>query len=385
MSDIVLRGMTWDHRRAIDPLVSTMPGFRARRSDVDIFWTARPLHGFEFDPVQELAQQFDLIVLDHPFVGDIAATGCLEPLDLLIDAETAASFVGRSLESYRYDGRTWALPIDAACQVAVARPDLISSIGLGVPQTWDEMFELGSAARRHGQWLAVGLKGVHSLMTFFTLCANIGAPCGMSPGEDLFDVATAQAALNALRRLVSYCPPQVVDWNSIALHDALLARNDLVFCPAVYCYATYAEADMPKPLRFHDLPGVAMVSSAGSTIGGTGVGISARSRYREESMDYIRYIAEIATQKNFAAHHGQPARIEAWLDPSIDDRFGGCYSSTLKTMQSTWIRPRYPGYLAFQAAAGQLIELHLRGAVREPELLDKLLRLWNTAQHIVGP
>jgi multiple sugar transport system substrate-binding protein len=63
MSDIVLRGMTWDHRRAIDPLVSTMPGFRARRSDVDIFWTARPLHGFEFDPVQELAQQFDLIVL----------------------------------------------------------------------------------------------------------------------------------------------------------------------------------------------------------------------------------------------------------------------------------------------------------------------------------
>ena len=85
MSDIVLRGMTWDHRRAIDPLVSTMPGFRARRSDVDIFWTARPLHGFEFDPVQELAQQFDLIVLDHPFVGDIAATGCLEPLDLLID------------------------------------------------------------------------------------------------------------------------------------------------------------------------------------------------------------------------------------------------------------------------------------------------------------
>ena len=95
---------------------------------MDIFWTARPLHGFEFDPVQEFAQQFDLIVLDHPFVGDIAATGCLEPLDLLIDAETAASFVGRSLESYRYDGRTWALPIDAACQVAVARPDMISSI-----------------------------------------------------------------------------------------------------------------------------------------------------------------------------------------------------------------------------------------------------------------
>jgi multiple sugar transport system substrate-binding protein len=378
MSDIVLRGMTWDHRRAIDPLVSTLPGFRARRSDVDIVWTARPLHGFEFDPVQELAQQFDLIVLDHPFVGDIAATGCLEPLDLLIDAETAASFVGPSLESYRHERRTWAMPIDAACQVAVARPDLISSIGLGVPQTWDEMFELGSAARRHGQWLAIGLKGVHSLMTFFTLCANIGSPCGATPGENLFDMATAQAALAALRRLASYCPPQVFDWNSIALHDAMLTRDDLVYCPAVYCYATYAEADMPKPLRFHDLPGVKMVSSAGSTIGGTGVGISCRSRHIKECLEYIRYIAEVETQKNFAAHHGQPARVEAWFDPFIDDRFGGCYSNTLKTMQSAWIRPRYSGYLAFQAVAGKLIELHLRGALQERELLDELRRLWKT-------
>jgi multiple sugar transport system substrate-binding protein len=379
MSDIVLRGLTWDHRRAIDPLVSTMPEFRAGRSGVDIVWSARPLHAFEFAPVQELAQQFDLIVLDHPFVGDIAATSCLIPLDVLIDAETAALFVGPSLESYRYGGSTWALPIDAACQVAVARPDLVAALGKRVPETWDEMFELGNAARRHGQWLAIGLKGVHSLMTFFSLCANIGAPCGTSPGENLFEQATARTALAALRRLASYCPPQAFDWNSIALHDAMLARNDLVYCPAVYCYATYAEADMPQPLRFHDLPGVEMVSSAGSTIGGTGMGISARSRHIGECLEYIRYIAEVEIQKNFAAHHGQPARVEAWLDPFIDDRFGGCYSSTLKTMQSAWIRPRYSGYLAFQAAAGTLIELHLRGALQERELLDELLKLWNTA------
>ena len=47
MSGAVLRGITWDHRRALDPLVSTMPGFRARRPSVDISWTARPLHALE--------------------------------------------------------------------------------------------------------------------------------------------------------------------------------------------------------------------------------------------------------------------------------------------------------------------------------------------------
>ncbi len=102
MANIVLQGLTWDHRRAIDPLLATMPGFRAKWSEVDIVWTPRPLHAFEFAPVPELARQFDLIVLDHPFMGDIAASGCLEPLDGLINAETDASFVGPSLESYRY-------------------------------------------------------------------------------------------------------------------------------------------------------------------------------------------------------------------------------------------------------------------------------------------
>src|SRR6266511_2557162 len=146
MPDILLRGLTWDHRRAIDPLISTMPGFRARRPDVDIVWSRRPLHAFEFAPVHELAERFDLIVLDHPFVGDIAATRCLEPLDALIDGETAFSFVGPSLESYRYEGKTWALPIDAACQVAVARPDLLAALAREVPRTWSEMFDLGSDA-----------------------------------------------------------------------------------------------------------------------------------------------------------------------------------------------------------------------------------------------
>ena len=376
MSDIVLRGLTWDHRRAIDPLVATMPDFRSRRPGTDIVWSSRSLHDFEFAPVHELVRQFDLIVLDHPSVGEIAASSCLEPLDDLIDSQTAAAFVGPSLESYRYQGRTWAMPIDAACQVALTRPDLLESLGKSAPLTWTEMFELGRAARRQGQWLAIGLNGVHSLMTFFTLCANLGNPCGTMPEERLFDLSTAQHALAVLRRLISYCPPQAFDWNSIALHDAMLARDDLVYCPAVYCYATYAEADMPKPLRFRDLPGVATASSAGSTIGGTGLGVSASSKHLELCLDYVRYVAEAATQKAFAFNHGQPARLDVWLDPTVDERFGGCYDNTLKTMNSCWIRPRYAGYLSFQALAGELIELHLRGRSEEAELLTKLQSAW---------
>lgn len=385
LDPISLKGMTWQHRRAVDPLVRTLPVFRRRHPGIDIAWDARPLSGFEFTSVDELARRYDLIVLDHPFAGAIAATRCLLPLDDLHDGAPASAFVGPSLETYRYDGHSWAAPVDAACQVAAYRPDLLALEESAVPRSWPEMLALGARAARHGRRLAIALAGVHSLMTFFTLCANLGRPCGTIPAEPFCDRAAAAEALEAMRRLLEFCPPEALDWSSIALHDAMAARDGLVYCPAVYCYAAYAEADVAHPLRFADLPGLRWPTPAGSTIGGTGIGIAAGTRHPEAAMAYVRFLLEAATQRLFAAHHGQPARIEAWRDPAIDARFGGCFSHTIRTMEQAWIRPRYPGYLAFQVEGGRLVEAHLRGDIDEQALLDRLVAMHERGAHMGAP
>jgi multiple sugar transport system substrate-binding protein len=373
MTALRLRGITWDHRRAIDPLLATQGLFAAQHPGIEVAWSSRPLQGFEFTPVAELAQSYDLIILDHPFCGDIAASDCLLAVDDVL-AELRSAFVGPTLESYRYAGRIWAVPIDAACQVAVSRPDLMARIDTAAPDDWSALLTLGRLAARHGAKLAIGLRGVHSLMTFFTLCANLGRPCATTPDEPFADAATARVALEHLRALLSFCPAEALDWNSIALHDAMVARDDLVFCPAVYCYATYAEADQRRPLRFHDFPGPR--GPQGSTIGGTGLGISALCAHPDAALAYARFAATTAAQTVFAQHHGQPARLDVWTDPDIDARFGGCYGNTLRTMEQCSIRPRFAGYLAFQAEAGELIEQHLRGAIAEDDLLDELQRMF---------
>jgi len=375
MSKVVLRGMTWDHRRAVDPLVATLPEFRRRYPDVDVHWSSRPLQGFEFTSVEALALNHDVIVFDHPFVGEIAETRCLRPLDDIVDAGLGSAFVGPSLESYRCGGHVWALPIDAACQVAVARPDLLATLGRPAPFSWHEMMELGQRADRSGLRLAIGLKGVHSLMTFFTLCANLGKPCATEPERDFVDPETACTVLDEMRRLLSLCPPDVLDWNSIALHDAMVARDDLIYCPLVYCYATYAEIDMRRPLQFFDLPGLRSRDPRGSTIGGAGIGVSARCTEQGTAMAYVRYLADTATQKAFAASHGQPAHIDSWEDPAIDSRFAGCFRATRSTIEAAWIRPRHPGYLRFQEKGGMLVERHLRGEIAERDLLSRLSAL----------
>ena len=374
MAAVRLRGMTWDHRRAIDPLLATQAMFAARHPGIEIEWSSRPLHGFEFTPVAELAREYDMIILDHPFCGDIAASKCLLPLDEVLTAEDRSAFVGPSLGTYVYAGGIWALPMDAACQVAVSRPDLMARLDATAPADWAAMIDLGRRAARHGLKLAIGLRGVHSLMTFFTLCANLEKPCTTSPDQPFADLATARMALSHLRELLALCPAEALDWNSIALHDVMVARDDLLFCPAVYCYATYAEADQRRPLRFHDFPGSR--GWHGSTIGGTGLGISAHCRHPEAALTYARFAATAAAQAAFAVNHGQPARLDCWQDAAIDARFRGCYSNTLRTMEGCWIRPRFAGYLGFQAKAGDIIEQHLRGAIGEADLIDRLQRLF---------
>lgn len=368
---IRLKGITWQSRRALDPLKASIPAFRAANPGIDIEWTARTLAGFEFEPVEQLAQRYDLIILDHPFMGDAARKSYLLSLEEELTG-TDSDFIGPSLATYRFGGHVYAVPVDAACQVAVFRPDLMQQLGEAAPRTWAQVLKLGEAARRRGLSLAIGLSGVHSLMTFFTLMAGMGQPCATSPEEPFCDAHAAGEALAFMRSLLALCQPQVLDWNSIRLHEMMVAEDLLAYCPAVYCYATYAEADQRRPLRFADLPGWAGPSPRGSTIGGTGLAISAHCSAPQAARAYARYAASAAAQLDFARHHGQPARIEAFADATIDEAFGGCFSATRATLEASWIRPRYAGYLGFQEHGGQLIESHLRGDLGEQALLARL-------------
>jgi multiple sugar transport system substrate-binding protein len=375
----VLRGITWGHRRAIAPLKETLRGFAIEHPGTAIEWSERSLAGFEFDPVPMLAERFDLIVLDHPFCGDIASSKCLVPLDGMNDLEDRL-FVGPSLTSYRYDGHIWALPIDAAAQVAVSRPELMGRLDAEVPRTWQEVIRLGKCASRSGMHIGIALNGVHSLMTFYTLCANLGAPCDGRLGHPLVNRDVARDALDAIEELLSLAPQAVLDWDSIGLHEAMIAGDSLVYCPAVYLYATYAEPDFRHPLRFHDFPGLRGPDPSGSTLGGTGLGVSAKCRNVDAALAYAGYLLRSETQIAFGFNHGQPARKEAWTAPDLDARFGGAFSGTRATIEASWIRPRYPGYLRFQHEGGELIELHLRGEIGRRDLLDRLQQsheLWS--------
>ncbi len=124
-----LRGMTWDHPRGYQPLAENVARFAAAHPDIEVSWSRRSLRDFGVQPVEVLAERYDLIVIDHPFCGRARATGCLRDLRPLFPAAFFAMLgresVGPAARSYHYGGGIWGLPTDAACQVASYRPDLL--------------------------------------------------------------------------------------------------------------------------------------------------------------------------------------------------------------------------------------------------------------------
>ena len=117
-----LRGMTWDHPRGYAPLNACSTLWK-QRTGIEIGWERRSLQDFESFPVEELARAYDLIVIDHPHVGQITREGCLAPFDAADLREIERGSTGASFASYRWQGQQWALPIDTATQVLAWRPD----------------------------------------------------------------------------------------------------------------------------------------------------------------------------------------------------------------------------------------------------------------------
>src|ERR1700712_4103903 len=144
--NIELRGMTWNHTRGYLPAVATGQRFSELHPEVSVVWEKRSLQKFADAPLAELARRDDLLVIDHPSIGETASEGLLLRLDEHLPAEfladQAANSVGGSHASYFYEGHQYALAIDAATPIAGWRADLMERAGAEVPRTWEELLAL---------------------------------------------------------------------------------------------------------------------------------------------------------------------------------------------------------------------------------------------------
>ena len=382
-----LSGLTWDHPRGYRVL-DALAG--ALEPDVSVHWQRQPLEGFESRPLRTLADDFDLLVVDHPGLGEAIRDDALLPLNEVFgEMELAAwrtASVGASYDSYVLGGRPWALPLDAAAQVAVARPDLMETR----PANWEQACQ---AARIHPTTLCLG--GPHALLMFSAICVAAGSPpaAAARPGPAGTESAGADgpfvsevagtAALAVMADLLAQADRELSQRNPIGVLDAMAAGGGPAYCPLVYGYVTYQRplGGEPGSSRLAAFDAPAGPGGIGSVLGGTGVAITRSAVELGAAAALIRTLLSDEVQIGlYAELGGQSSARQAWQHPGADAAGGGFYRATLATVEQAWVRPRFAGYPEFQATASAVLREGLLAGEPHAGLVRRVNDLYAAAR-----
>jgi len=379
---IKLNGITWNHTRGYVPVVATAQRFHELHPHVEISWHKRTLQEFADFPIQKLVDKYDLLVIDHPWAGYAAAnSGLLLPLQQYLPAnfmaDQASNSVGQSHPSYEFDGSHFALAIDAATPVASYRPDVLQKLEVDVPQTWADLLDLAQKG-------AVAMPGIpiDTLMNFYMLCSTHGQDPFVDD-EWAVSEAVGLHVLEQLRELASLCDGEIFNWNPIAVYEALSRRDYLAYCPFAYGYSNYSRSGYSDDLLiFTD-----MVAIDGkrcrSTLGGTGLAISASCRHLDIALKYAAFTANPQTQQTiFFESGGQPGHRLAWGSSEVNGRCHNYFSNTLPALDRAYLRPRYPGYLHFQDHAGDPVRDYLMHGSDPKQVLAKMTNLYRESKEL---
>ncbi len=368
---VKLRGLAWDHRRCWGPLDASVEPYCAAHPGTEIEWDRRSLYEFGEGALDPVLAAYDLVVFDHPFIGDIARGRLMVPFDDYLSSDQRSFFeadsVGSSWQSYARDGHQWALPIDAACQVASYRPDLMAPYGK-LPSTLDDVVELGRNLREDGKWLGLPLVPTDAMCLLLTLTDP------QEDGEEFFAADEVVRAIGQLRQLAALSHPDSPKWNPIRCYDHMIANDDVVYVPFAFGYVNYAsKADAPN-LLFADVPTPA---SAGALLGGAGIGVSAQTKHRQEAIDYALFLCSPDYQRGeYVTSGGQPGSLSAWKDAAVNGSSRDFFSSTLRTIQSSYLRPTHPGFIAFFRESAPRVAAAIAGQTAPSDLANTLNRIY---------
>jgi multiple sugar transport system substrate-binding protein len=347
-------GLTWDHPRGYNALAAAAARLNAERDGFTLSWERQPLEGFEAHPIADLCARYDLVVLDHPHVGEAVAAECLQPLETLLSADEIAALsrdtIGPCLSSYRYNGLHWALPLDAATQVMAYRADLLDA---PPPTTWDAVVALSKRMP-----VALSLAGPHAALTFQSIATALGEPPAQRDPQRFVTDEVGLAALDLMADLASRSPARVWTLNPIGILGHMAQTRAVTLCPLIYGYVNYARPANATlaPIAFANAPRHSASDRPGSTLGGTGIGISMRCQPSPPLLDHLRWLLSEDGQTRFMpVHDGQPSRRSSWHDVLVNAQWNGFYKHTAETLENAYVRPRFNGAVAFQTRCSQLI------------------------------
>jgi multiple sugar transport system substrate-binding protein len=169
--------------------------------------------------------------------------------------------------------------------------------------------------------------------------------------------------------------------NPIQVAELMTTTDDYWYCPFAYCYSNYSRTGYTKnTLTYTDLVYFGH-HRLRSTIGGTGLAVSASSAHAKQAVDFAAWVCSPEIQSTlYVQHGGQPGHGLAWTHPLANTLTNNFFKNVLPVVENGYVRPRYNGYLFFQDHAGDPVQQYLLQPGDPVPVLQEMNRIYQQSR-----
>src|SRR6185295_18155763 len=175
------------------------------------------------------------------------------------------------------------------------------------------------------------------LMNFYTFCIAHGKEPFQQETE-VIDKETGILAIETMQELYSLVDKKMFTCNPIAVAELMSTTDDYWYCPFAYCYSNYSRTGYAKNLLHYADVVTFNNKKLRTTIGGTGLSVSAFSQHKKEALDFAALVVSGEWQRTlYVQHGGLPGHRSAWVDDLANQLTHNFFRNILPIMTNGYV------------------------------------------------
>ncbi len=322
---------------------------------------------------------YDLVNMDVVWTPKFAAAGWLLDLTDEFPKSDLAGFSPQAVESGRYEGRLYRMPVRSDAGVLYYRKDLLEKAGLQPPKTLDDIMQISKTlqAQKAARWgyLWQGRQYEGATAMFVEVLKGFGGfwvdPQTLTVG---IDRPEAIRAVEFLRQTIAQgiSPPGVTTYveedtrRMFQAGDAVFLRN----WPYVWPLAQQENSPIKGKIGIMPMVPATGQAAGGSCLGGWGLGITKTTRHPKEALKAVRFLTNQAPQKAYILESGYvPSRRDLFNDADVVAKYSH-YPQLLKVVDQAVLRPPIAQY----AQASDILQRYLSAALTNQQSPEQAMK-----------
>ncbi|MQB46475.1 extracellular solute-binding protein [Rhizobium sp. ICMP 5592] len=321
------------------------------------------------------SSSYDVVQVDSIYLKGYAKAGHLLPLDDLIPADDLKDFFSDIPQTFKDmygdDGKTYGMATIGNCQRLIYNKAHLDAVGLGVPQTWDDLLAASQKvvdpkANRFGF-----IAGTERLAKAF----GVWLPIFWANGGVIFDdkmkpIFADQNGVDSLAfllELVKTMPPggaAYTEGDEVKAMATGLGTLD----PVAWIPDAHVTADAKtKSELVSAVPPKGKVISA-PVMGGLGLTVSKYCADPKPAAQFVAWFNSRDVQSSMIVQHGgQPCRNSAWEANATAKPWFPAVAASLKLAK---VRPQIPEWSQVDSEVGVQLSRAFAGDISPKEALE---------------